>query len=73
MAMKFQREATSDFAISGYTAQSVSVAGVEHRASLCVSHQAAATAWPVAGFSDITATTVAAATLVNSEIVIIGT
>jgi uncharacterized protein len=73
MAMKFQREATSEFAISGYTAQSVSVAGIEHRESLCVSHQSAATPWPVAAFADITASTVAVAVVVHPEIVIIGT
>lgn len=73
MAMKFQREASSEFAISGYTADSVSVAGVEHRTSLRVSHQAAPALWPVATFADITATTVADATQVQPEIVIIGT
>ena len=73
MAMKFQRESTSEFAISGYTADSVSVAGVEHRQSLRVSHQAAAAPWPVANFDEITAATVADATHVLPEIVIIGT
>ena len=73
MAMKFQREATSEFAISGYTADSVSVAGVEHRQSLRVSHQATAAPWPVTVFAEITATTVAEATAVQPEIVIIGT
>lgn len=73
MAMKFQREATSDFAITAYTADSVSVAGVEYRHSLRVSHQAAAAAWPVANFADITAASVAHATQVQPEIVIIGT
>ena len=73
MAMKFLREATSEFAISGYTAQSVSAAGIEHRQSLCVSHQSPAAPWPVATFADITATTIAAATQVSPEIVIIGT
>ena len=73
MAMKFQREATSEFAITGYTADSVSVAGAEYRHSLRVSHQAAAAPWPVATFVEITATTVAQATQVQPEIVIIGT
>ena len=73
MAMKFQREATSEFAISGYTADSVSVAGVAYRHSLRVSHQAPATPWPVAVFSEITALTIAEATQVAPEIVIIGT
>lgn len=73
MAMKFQREATSEFAITGYTADSVSVAGVAHRQSLRVSHQAAAAPWPVASFADITAATLADATQVQAEIVIIGT
>ncbi len=73
MAMKFQREATSEFAIAGYTADSVSVAGVEHRTSLQVSHQAAAALWPVATFAEITATTVACAVQAHPEIVIIGT
>ena len=73
MAMKFQREASSEFAISGYTADSVSVAGVEHRTSLRVSHQATAAPWPVSTFAEITATTIAEATAVQPEIVIIGT
>jgi len=73
MAMKFQREASSEFAISGYTADSVSVAGVEHRQSVRVSHQATAAPWPVSTFAEITATTIAEATLVQPEIVIIGT
>ncbi len=73
MAMKFQREASSEFAISGYTADSVSVAGVAHRTSLRVSHHAAAAPWSVATFAEITATTIAEATQVQPEIVIIGT
>ena len=73
MAMKFQREASSEFAISGYTADSVSVAGFEHRTSLRVSHQAVAAPWPVSTFAEITATTIAEATAVQPEIVIIGT
>lgn len=73
MAMKFQREATSEFAITGYTADSVSVGGVEFRHSLRVSHQAAAGHWPVASFAEITATAVAEGTKVHAEIVIIGT
>ncbi len=73
MAMKFQREASSEFAISGYTADSVSVAGVMFRQSLRVSHQAAAAPWSVASFSEINATTIAEATSVQPEIVIIGT
>ena len=73
MAMKFQREASSEFAISGYTAESVSVAGVEHRTSLRVSHQAAAAPWVASTFAEITATTIAEATAVHPEIVIVGT
>ena len=73
MAMKFQREASSEFAITGYTVESVSVAGVEHRHSLRVSHQSAATPWPVTSFAEITALTIAEATQVQPEIVIIGT
>ena len=73
MAMKFQREATSEFAITGYTADSVSVAGVEYRQSLRVSHQAAAARWPVKSFAEISSATIAEATLVQPEIVIIGT
>jgi uncharacterized protein len=73
MATKFQREASSEFAISGYTADSVSVAGVEHRHSLRVSHQVPAAPWQVASFAEITATTIAEATQVQPEIVIIGT
>ena len=73
MAMKFQREASSEFAITGYTADSISVAGVEHRQSLRVSHQSVAAPWPVASFAEITALTIAEATQVHPEIVIIGT
>ena len=73
MAMKFQREASNEFAISGYTAQTVSVGGVEYRHSLRVSHQAAAAPWPVKLFSEITAETVADVTQTLVEIVIIGT
>ena len=73
MAMKFQREASSEFAISGYTAESVSVAGVEHRQSLRVSHRSVAAPWSVASFAEITALTIAEATQVQPEIVIIGT
>lgn len=73
MAMKFQREASSEFAITGYTADSVSVGGIEYRHSLRVSHQAAVTPWPVATFADITETTVANGTALQAEIVILGT
>lgn len=72
MAMKFQREATNEFAITGYTADSVSVGGTAFTQSLCVSHVAPAAAWPVAAFSDITAETVAHAIALRPEIVIIG-
>lgn len=73
MAMKFQREAASEFAITGYTAESISVAGVEYRHSLCVSHQSAAAAWSVTSFAEITAAAVADGTKVQAEIVILGT
>jgi uncharacterized protein len=73
MAMKFQREASSEFAITGYTSDSVSVGGVEHRNSLRVSHQAAAAPWPVSNFAEITAVTLSEAMQVQPEIVIIGT
>jgi uncharacterized protein len=73
MAMKFQREATSEFAITGYTAESVSVGGVEFRHSVRVSHQVAAEPWPVASFAEITAATVADGTKAQAEIVILGT
>ena len=73
MAMKFQREASSEFAITGYTADSVSVGAVEYRHSLCVSHRLAAAHWPVATFAEISAATVVEGTRLNAEIVIIGT
>jgi uncharacterized protein len=73
MAMKFQREATNEFAITGYTADSVSVGGVTFTQSLCVSHMAPAATWPAATFADITANTVTAAIALRPEIVIIGT
>lgn len=73
MAMKFQREASSEFAISGYTADSVSVGGVAFTQSLRVSHRAPAASWPVATFTEITADTVLSAVALRPEIVIIGT
>lgn len=73
MAMKFHREAASEFAITGYTADSISIAGGEFRRSVCVSHQSPATAWNVSVFDDITAETVADGTKVRAEIVILGT
>ena len=73
MAMKFQREATSEFAITGYTADAISVAGVEYAYSLRVSHASAATRWAVTSFVDITAANVAEGANVGAEIVLIGT
>ncbi len=73
MAMKFQREASSEFAISGYTADSVSVGGVAFTQSLRVSHCAPAASWPVATFTEINADTVLSAVALRPEIVIIGT
>ena len=73
MAMKFQREATSEFAITAYTPETVSVGGVAYRHSLRVSHQSAAAPWAVASFADISAATVADGAKVQAEIVILGT
>lgn len=73
MAMKFQRETAGEFAITAYTADSVTVAGVEHRDSVCLSHQAPAQAWPVTSFAGINAASVAQATHTGAEIVLIGT
>lgn len=73
MAMKFQREATSDFAITAYTKTSVTVGGVEFSQSVCISHRAAPSPWPVQQFADISAETIAHAASVGAEIVIIGT
>ena len=73
MAMKFQREATSEFAITGYTADAISVAGVEYVHSLRVAHAAAAAPWAVTTFAEITAATVADGASVAAEIVLIGT
>jgi len=73
MAMKFQREASSEFAITAYTADSISVGGVQYQHSLRVSHQAKAVLWAVTSFDQITAITVADGTQVAAEIVIIGT
>ena len=73
MAMKFQREPGSEFAITAYTADSISVGGTEYRHSLRVSHQTIPAPWPVTSFDQITATTVADGTQVGAEIVIIGT
>ena len=73
MAMKFQREAQSDFAISAYSPQSISVGGIEHHHSLCVSHLSAATRWSVNTFTDIDAVAIAAAIAVKPELVIVGT
>ena len=52
MAMKFQREATSGFAITGYTADAISVAGVEYGHSLRVAHGSAAAPWSVTTFAE---------------------
>ena len=73
MAMKFQREATSEFAITGYTASAISVAGVEYGHSLRVAHASVAAPWAVASFAEITAATVADGASVAAEIVLIGT
>ena len=73
MAMKFQREATSEFAITGYTADAISVAGVEYGHSLRVAHASAAAPWAVTSFAEITAATVADGASVAAEIVLIGT
>lgn len=73
MAMKFQREAISDFAITAYTKTSVSVGGVEFLQSVCISHQAAPAPWPVQQFADITADAISHAANIGAEIVIIGT
>jgi len=73
MAMKFQREAASEYAITAYTAGSVTVAGVEHRQSVRLSHREAAAPWPVTAFAEISAETIAPATTVGAEIVLIGT
>jgi len=73
MAMKFQREATSEFAITGYTASAISVAGIEYGHSLRVAHSSAAMPWAATSFADITAVTVADGTTVAAEIVLIGT
>lgn len=71
--MKFQREAMHEFAITAYTADSISVGGVAHRSSLRVSHQSAAAPWPVASFAELTAATVAEGIRLQAEIVILGT
>ena len=73
MAMKFQREATSEFAITGYTAHAISVAGVEYAHSLRVAHASAAAPWAVTTFAEITAATLADGATVAAEIVLIGT
>ena len=73
MAMKFQREATSEFAITGYTARAISVAGVEYAHSLRVAHASAAAPWSVTTFAEITAATVADGASAAAEIVLIGT
>ena len=73
MVTKFQREATSEFAITGYTAGAISVAGVEYGHSLRVAHASAAAPWAIKNFADISAATVADGTTVGAEIVLIGT
>ena len=73
MAMKFQREATSEFAITGYTADAISVAGVAYGHSLRMGHASAATPWAVTTFAEITAATVADGERLGAEIVLIGT
>ena len=73
MAMKFQREATSEFAITGYTAGAISVGGVEYGHSLRVAHASTAARWAVTSFAEITAAAVADGATVAAEIVLIGT
>ena len=73
MAMKFQREATSEFAITGYTEDAISVAGVEYGHSLRVAHASAVAPWAVKTFADITVATVVEGVTVGAEIVLIGT
>ena len=73
MAMKFQREATGGFAITGYTADAISVAGVAYGYSLRVAHASAAAPWAVTTFAEITAATVADGATVGAEIVLLGT
>ncbi len=73
MAMKFQREAASEYAITAYTAGSVTVGGIEHRQSVRLSHREAAAPWPVAAFAEISSEAIAQATNVGAEIVLIGT
>ena len=73
MAMKFQREATNEFAITGYTVSAISVGGVEYGHSLRVAHASAAALWTATTFAEITAATVADSVTVDAEIVLIGT
>ncbi|MCC7067207.1 MAG: hypothetical protein IT523_02000 [Burkholderiales bacterium] len=73
MAMQLLREATSEFAITGYTATSVTVGGVEHSRSVCLSHRAPVAPWPVASFDDIDVAAVAQAVTAGADIVLIGT
>ena len=73
MAMKFQREASGEFAITGYSANAISVAGVEYGHSLRVAHATAAAPWAVKDFADVSAATVGEGTTVSAEIVLIGT
>ncbi|MCZ2135533.1 MAG: MTH938/NDUFAF3 family protein [Burkholderiales bacterium] len=73
MAMQLLREATSEFAITGYTAASVTVGGVEHSRSVCLSHRAPVAPWPVASFEDVDVAAVAQAVAAGADIVLIGT
>ncbi len=76
MAMKFQREATGEFAIAAYTAESVTIGAVnrvEYRDSVAVSHAQPPAPWPVRSFADIAADAIAHATRMQAEIVLIGT
>ena len=66
MAMRFQREAASEFAITGYTANAITVAGVDYPHSLRVAHASSAAPWAVTTFAEITAATVAEGTSVGA-------
>ncbi|MBL8309247.1 MAG: hypothetical protein JNL19_02385 [Burkholderiales bacterium] len=73
MATRFQREATSEFAITATTPTSVMIGASVHSSSVLVAHDRPPQHWPVTCFADIDGGAVAPAAVASNEIVLIGT
>lgn len=73
MATRFQRESSSEFAITSASSESVSMGALVYSSSVQVSHNQAPLAWPVKSFAELTSTAIAQAVSPGIEIVLIGT